>query len=91
MEKADWQQRELERIERQLVLNRQELEKRLLLEMELTRELEATKVQEATVREHNNELMEWSVPTIKIKKNHLFPKIILIESLFNYLQFIYYL
>ncbi|KAH8330466.1 hypothetical protein KR067_003429, partial [Drosophila pandora] len=58
MEKADWQQRELERIERQLVLNRQELEKRLLLEKELTRELEATKLQEATVREHNNELME---------------------------------
>ncbi|KAH8318743.1 hypothetical protein KR074_005252 [Drosophila pseudoananassae] len=58
MEKADWQQREHERIERLLVLNRQELDKRLQLEKELTRELEATKQQEATVREHNNELME---------------------------------
>ncbi|XP_017104570.2 kinetochore protein Spc25 [Drosophila bipectinata] len=58
MEKADWQQREHERIERLLVLNRQELDKRVQLEKELTRELEATKQQEATVREHNNELME---------------------------------
>lgn len=90
MEKADWQQREHERIERQLVSNRQELEKRLLLEKELTRELEATKLQEATVREHNNELMEWLVQTLRIKKNHYpYLKIIVIESLFYKLQVIF--